>query len=52
MNELTMHARNFAKIQIIAITVKISTYFPSPIARLTNVNTEVNTVMPYTRQEF
>ena len=47
-----MYARAFAKIQIIAITVKISKYFLSPIARLNKVNTEVNAVMPYRRQEF
>ena len=29
----------------IAITVKISIYFYSPIARLTKVSTEVNTVL-------
>ena len=46
MNELTTYARALAKIQIIAITVKISKDFLSPIARLTKVNTEVNTVMP------
>ena len=39
-------------IQIVAITVKISKYFLSPIARRTKVNTEVNSVMPYRRQEI
>ena len=34
MNELTTYARALAKIQIIAITVKISKDFLSPIARL------------------
>ena len=52
-NELTTYARAFAKIQLnIAITVKISKCFLSPIARLAKVNTEVNTVMPHRRQEL
>ena len=50
--QLNDYARAIAKIQVIAITVKISKHFLSPIARLTKVKTEVNTVIPYRRQEF